>query len=154
MPRKRMQARAAEALPRRRPDGGQRKAWRPNAPVYGPIGLLINATHKNAATIELNDDNMKIHQHKEIDIDIATCPWQFLSIAVEEMAIRNRSATVAMQRALLRNHNCEIDKALYIDTLRTHQAEDQRWLKHVGNLGIWAGGKLATLTVKNNPQCR
>ena len=122
--------------------------------MYGPIGLLINATHKNAATIELSNHSMKIHQHREIDIDIGMCPWQFLSIAVEEMAIRNRNATTAMQRALLRNHKCEIDKTLYMDTIRSHHPEDQRWLKHVGNLGIWADDKLASLTLENNPQCR
>ena len=97
---------------------------------------------------------MMIHQNKEVSIDIGQCPWQFLSIAVEELAIRNRNATVAAQRTLLRDHKCEIDKALYADTLKCHCSEDRMWLKHVGNLGIWADNKLATFTVEKDPKCR
>ena len=97
---------------------------------------------------------MAIHQDKEASIDIERCPWQFLSIAVEEMAKRNRNATTACQRTLLKGHKFDIDQDLYLDTLKAHDKDDQVWLRHVGNLGMWTDNKLATFTAEKDPKCR
>ena len=132
----------------------ERKNWRPNVAIYGPVGLLINSIHCAAATLQLDSSGFQIHQYMEVPIDILKLPWQHLSIIVEEFAMRARDRATARQRTALANHEFEIDHELLQQSLARLPQQDQAWMRLYSNLGTWNDSKLATLDESRHPVCR
>eukprot|EP00973_Karenia_brevis_P088267 12239281-Karenia_brevis.AAC.1 len=54
----------------------------------------------------------------------------------------------------MENHKEEIDYGLYQEAIKAHDRQDQVWLRHYGNLGIWNDSKLATIDDKKEMICQ
>jgi len=130
-----------------------RKPWTNQKIVAGPIGLLIQQINRNAAVLDCTENDFVIRKHREVDISILKTPWQFLGHQIEETAKRCRDQTNAEARTLLENHKCEIDHESLKKAYAKHSEDDQQWLRHYANLGIWDDRKLATFNQDNEGKC-
>ena len=132
----------------------ERRDKKDKSQVFGPVGLLLKSLDENAARISNDNEAIRIIQAGEPDIDISNCPWQFLPREVEELCKRARDQATAGHRKAMANHKEEIDHELYLQALKQHSEEDQRWLRQVANLATWSDAKLATIDDTKGGKCR